>query len=98
MRVFNLRITLALLFRLTLIMLIVLINLAPVSSVQGQEGVKMTAQAGCDGYCKSYLWIPVKVTLENSGPALQGRVETHVTSSSGKTYTFATPVDLPESS
>ena len=72
--------------------------LPALSAAQIQDGVKMTAQAGFDGYCKANQWIPVRVSLENSGSAIQGRIEARVSSSSGTTFTYAAPVDLPESS
>ena len=92
------RSSLPLLIRLILLLVIGAFNLPQTVAAQNQDEVRMIAQAGFDGYCKAYLWIPIKVTLENSGPAMQGRIEARVSSSTGNTYTYATTVDLPESS
>jgi hypothetical protein len=81
-----------------LLLVIGTFNLPQTVAAQNQDEVRMIAQAGFDGYCKAYLWVPIKVTLENSGPAMQGRIEARVSSSTGNTYTYATTVDLPESS
>lgn len=44
-------------------------------SAQFQLDVKLTARAGFDGYCKENRWLPVRVTLENTGKDIQARVQ-----------------------
>lgn len=79
-------------------LVIVGFSLTFVKDAQSQAGVKMSAQAGFDVFCKMDKWFPIKVTLENTGSAILGRVETRIKSPYGDTYTYATPIDLPESS
>lgn len=40
-----------------------------------QNGPQLTARAGFDGFYKDGLWLPVRVTAENSGADFAGRLE-----------------------
>ena len=62
--------------------------------VRAQGAVTLEAQAGFDGYCKSGHWLPIRVTLENQGMDLTGRLEVSVGYAT-QTTTYAQPVDLP---
>lgn len=42
---------------------------------QSQGEIKLSAQAGFDGYCKENRWFPVKVTVENSGVDVQAQIQ-----------------------
>lgn len=49
----------------------------PATGAQAQEGSKitLTARAGFDGYCKENRWIPVRVSVENTGADVQARIQ-----------------------
>ncbi len=66
------------------------------SAGQNQGGVKLSAQAGYDGYCKGNQWIPVHAILENSGPDLSGQLSaSSVQGSNTKSDLYAANLDLP---
>ena len=70
----------------------------PFSPAQGQAvRLTMEAQPALDGYFKYGEWLPVWVTLENSGPDVQAEVRVRLSDGGGAT-TFATPADLPTGS
>lgn len=54
----------------------------------------LSARVGFDGYCKRGTWIPIRVTLENSGPDLQARVQVAFR----KKLTYSADVLLPAGS
>lgn len=65
--------------RLSLItLLLVLLGLflfLPTAQAQDESPIRLRARAGFDGYCKEDRWIPVLVTVENSGSDAQVRVQ-----------------------
>ena len=62
------------------------------------NGISLSAQAGFDGYCKEATWIPVRVTVANSGPDLNARVQvSYGTSNTDKAIT-GTDISLPNTS
>jgi hypothetical protein len=65
---------------------------------QAQNEVTMTADVGFDGLCETGTWIPVRITLENNGPDIEGQVEAYLDSSSGGRLTYAYPLNLPSQS
>lgn len=59
-------------------MLIALLGLSlfpPTAQAQDKSPITLTAKAGFDGYCKENRWIPVRVTVENTGKDAQARVQ-----------------------
>jgi hypothetical protein len=61
---------------------------------QGQGDVKLTVQAGFNGYCKENRWIPVRVTVENKGADLTAA---RIQVSGGKSI-YAADISLPSTS
>jgi len=61
-------------------------NIARGVYAQAQANVTITAQAGLDGFCKVDQWLPVHVTVENSGADINARVQaSYKNSASGQT-------------
>ncbi len=86
-----------------LVLIWVLILLIQQSIAFGQEdseqGIEMVAEAGFDGFYKAEYWVPVNVTVANSGPDVEGLLQVVVgggTSSNEVIYT--SPVTLPNGS
>jgi len=78
-----------------------LLIFACVGSVQAQDSgnVGLTARAGFDGYCKEGSWIPVRVTVENTGSDLDARVQAmYQNSFGGNNSVYAADLSLPASS
>lgn len=66
------------------------------SAVAQEPGIVMTAKVGFDGLCRLGEWAPVRVTLANSGPDVEGFVEVESSNSySGDNVRYRTPVVLP---
>lgn len=42
---------------------------------QSENNIKISADVGFDGLCKTNRWFPVRVVLENNGSDLEGRLE-----------------------
>lgn len=64
--------------RFSLALLIVLLGLSvflPTAQAQDKSPIRLRARAGFDGYCKEDRWIPVLVTVENSGSDAQVGVQ-----------------------
>lgn len=77
-----------------LAVLVVIGAAAPVSAQD--EPITMSAQVGFDGYFKQNEWTPVRVTISNSGPDVEGVVVIEQPSgSSGDKVQYQTPVLLP---
>jgi hypothetical protein len=73
-------------------------SLIPSQRAQGQAvRLTMEAQPALGGYFKYGEWLPVWVTLENSGPDVQAEVRVRLSDGGGAT-TFAAPADLPTGS
>lgn len=83
---------------LLLLMIGLLLALPGVAEAQSQPGVTLTAWAGFDGFCKDGSWIPVRVTLENQGESIQGRLEAYILPSIANESVFAQEISLPNSS
>lgn len=78
-----------------------LLIFACVGSVQAQDSgnVGLTARAGFDGYCKEGSWIPVRVTVENTGTDLDARIQAmYQNSFGGNNSVYAADLSLPASS
>ncbi len=68
------------------------------AAAQQDSALSMAVQAGFDGYCKENAWTPVKVTLENQGEDLEGRLETRVPGLMGEQIVYAQPLSLANNS
>jgi len=75
--------------------MVLLVGLSEGASVHAQTGVTLTAEAGFDSYSKENQWLPIRVTIENNSVALDGRVETEVTSDNGSRTIYAETISLP---
>lgn len=60
---------------------------------QAQTGLTMTAEPAYGGRFKYGQWLPVFVTIENNGPALQAEVRLEVSGRSGE-LEFSAPAEL----
>jgi len=65
-----------------------------------QEGnrINLSAWAGFDGYCKSNTWMPVRITVANSGPDLNARVQVSYQEIVGSISTVGADISLPTTS
>ena len=74
------------------------------AAAQGDEegaaaGIAMSARAGFDGFYKSEFWVPVHVTVANTGPAVEGEIRITVGSSAaGDRVVYNAPISLPTQS
>ncbi|MEQ8674801.1 MAG: hypothetical protein RLP44_18235 [Aggregatilineales bacterium] len=72
---------------------------APVAAQDLTDLFSMSINAGFDGYFRSNQWLPVRVSVENNGDPINGRMVVRPeTSGSGLPNSFSTPVDLPTGS
>ena len=62
---------------------------------QAAGGVTLTMLAGFNGYCRARTWIPVKVSLNNTGPDIEGRLEVTQSPQGPSQKIFAQAVTLP---
>lgn len=61
--------------------------------------VTLAVSPGFDGYFRAHQWMPLRVTVQNNGDAVTGRLVVRPeTSGNALTNTFSTPVDLPSGS
>jgi len=67
-------------------------------SAQAQSGITITAQAGLNGFCKADEWLPVHVTVENTGVDLNARVQTSYKNSLDGQTINGTDISLPSTS
>ncbi len=75
--------------------IVVMLALARPAAAQAVSPVSMTAQVGYDGTCKTDAWIPVRVTLENTGPNLEAYLEV---TQDGTNTIYAYNISLPSQS
>lgn len=82
-----------------LLLILVSVLAVPIPAV-AQEGapVVLTARAGFDGYYRDGRWLPVRVTLTNNGPSVDGQLRVAVPRYDGTETTFARDVSLPTQS
>ncbi|NUM48906.1 MAG: hypothetical protein HUU38_29725, partial [Anaerolineales bacterium] len=66
----------------------------PNAQTEQPSPIQMTSLVGLDGYCLSEQWVPVRVTLENTGTDLDGQVEVQVNNGLNQ-WNFAQAVSLP---
>jgi hypothetical protein len=62
---------------------------------QGQGMVKLSAQAGFDGYCKEGRWLPVRVTVENAGAGVSAQIQLINKTDAGQPPFAAADLSLP---
>jgi hypothetical protein len=65
---------------------------------QTQSNVTITAQAGLDGFCKVDKWLPVHVTVENTGKDITARVQTSYKNNSDGQTVDGMDISLPSTS
>ncbi len=84
---------------LTIGIVLLLASSWPFRSAYAQRAdVKITAQLGLDGYCKDGTWIPARVTMENTGPDINGRVQVSFQNESGGLSRYGQDIALPTTS
>ena len=71
-------------------------NLA--ATAQAQSTITVTAQAGLGGFCKTGNWLPVRVTVNNTGADVNARVQSSFKNSGGGTTIEGMDVSLPSTS
>ena len=74
--------------------LILLIIAAPPAKAQTPSGLTMTVQAAFNGNFKFGEWLPIFVTVENTGPDLQAEIQVVIDNSRGQ-LNYVVPADLP---
>lgn len=65
---------------------------------QAQPGISLAAEAGFDGYFKDNHLIPVRVTVENSGPNLDASIRIGLKRQDNTDTVYEHPVSLPTTS
>lgn len=65
---------------------------------QQQSAVALTIRAGFDGFVHESMWLPVRVTVSNDGPDVDGILQIEMPRYDGSTVTFARPIELPRQS
>lgn len=77
-------------------LLVALLVLSPASlaSAQGPAGLVMSVRPAFAGQFKFGEWLPVYITVENTGPDLKGELRLHVTGSAGQ-VDYVVPAELP---
>jgi hypothetical protein len=61
-------------------------------------GLTLQARAGFDGLCKDMRWIPLRIILENIGPALTGELIVSIPDSSRRPTLYTFPLELASTS
>ncbi len=77
--------------------------LLPVQPVAAQNEtvpeLTISARAGFDGYYRQQNWVPVQVTVANTGPAIEGELRTTIGSfNAGDQVVYTVPISLPTQS
>ena len=85
--------------RFVVIGLVISLLLTPALALaQAPPAVKLSVEAGLDGYYRVGQWLPVRAQLQNDGPAIDGRVEVVLPRPNGGEVTYRYPVNLPTQS
>jgi hypothetical protein len=74
------------------------LNIAGKVHAQAQSNVTISAQAGLNGFCKVDKWLPVHVTVENTGVDINARVQTSYKNSAGGQTVSGMDISLPATS
>jgi hypothetical protein len=87
------------------VVLLLLIGLLPTPALaaaqvaaQDESPVTLSAEAGFDGSYRVGHWLPVRVQLQNDGPAIDGQIEVLLSDPDGGSVTYQYPVELPTQS
>jgi hypothetical protein len=67
-------------------------------SAQAGETITLAAQAGFDGMCRNGAWLPVRVTVENTGGDFDARVQASYKNDQGGLSVYAVDISLPATS
>ncbi len=65
---------------------------------QNPSAVTLSVEAGLDSYYRVGQWLPVRVLMENNGPAIDGRVEATLRRPDNGSVTYRYPINLPTQS
>jgi hypothetical protein len=65
---------------------------------QGESKVILKAEAGFDGYVEEGKWMPVRITVENNGPDVEGIVQVKSTDYSKTSSAYGVGISLPTNS
>jgi len=65
------------------------------AAAQNSAGLTLAVQAGFNGYCRSREWMPVQITLDNTGPLVEGRLEILQSPVQTSPVVYAGDVSLP---
>ncbi|HRQ39575.1 MAG TPA: hypothetical protein PLD25_16835 [Chloroflexota bacterium] len=61
-------------------------------------GLSLTAKAGFDGLYKGEYWLPVVVSVANSGPPIEGEVRVYPGANTNNELMYRAPISLPTQS
>ncbi len=84
--------------RVFLLLIVVLLPAVHAAAQGGSEpdSLTFTAEVGFDGYYKAGGWVPVRVTVSNNGPNLEGLIVVEQSGGSpGETTRYQAPIGLP---
>jgi hypothetical protein len=73
-------------------------NAAKEVRAQSQETITVTTDAGLDGFCKTDEWLPVHVTVKNTGADINARVQTSYKNNVGGQTVDGADISLPSTS
>jgi hypothetical protein len=65
---------------------------------QTENGIDITARAGLDGFCKSGTWLPIHVTVENTGTDVDARVQASYKNDANAQTIYGVDISLPATS
>ncbi|MCA9964797.1 MAG: hypothetical protein KC423_11155 [Anaerolineales bacterium] len=88
-------------FSVVLFTLALLLIFMPPAAAQEESdsGIEMSVRAGFDGYYKQEYWLPVHVTVANSGPGFSGSLQIKTGSElTNDEVIYSAPIDLPTQS
>src|SRR5206468_6454794 len=88
--------------RAALLAILLLIALPPIPALSApthqSPAVTLDVEAGFGGYYKGSDWLPVFVTIANTGDAFNGLIVLEFPDQRGANTQFSRPVDLPRGS
>ncbi len=81
-----------------LIILPLFLLVYPAQAQDEATGLTLTAQAGFDGLYKGEYWLPVQVSVANSGPPIDGEVRVYPGTNPENELLYRAPISLPTQS
>ncbi len=63
-----------------------------------QDPLRLTVESGLDGYCKENHWVPIRISVENSGEAIDAQLGVRLQRASQDEVFYGREVSLPPSS